>query len=65
VLVDPDATREVRGEELATDCGWTPFEGYEGVFPERTMVRGETVYERTDGEERFGAAIGTNVRSRK
>ncbi|EMA49785.1 MULTISPECIES: dihydroorotase [Halococcus] len=65
VLVDPDATRDIRGEELATDCGWTPFDGFEGVFPEWTMVRGETVYERTDGEERFGAAIGENVRSRE
>jgi dihydroorotase len=64
VLVDPDATREIRGEELATDCGWTPFEGHEGVFPEWTMVRGETVYRRAGSDEkRFGAAVGTNVRS--
>ncbi|EMA43255.1 dihydroorotase [Halococcus saccharolyticus] len=64
VLVDPDATREIRGTELRTDCGWTPFDGFEGVFPEWTMVRGETVYRRDEGdEERFGAAVGENVRS--
>ena len=63
VLVDPDATREIRGEELATDCGWTPFEGFEGVFPEWTMVRGETVYRRTDEGRKFGAAVGENVQS--
>ncbi len=60
VLVDPDATREIRGERLHSKCGWTPFEGRTGVFPELTTVRGEVVYER-DGE-RFGPAVGRNVR---
>ena len=57
-LYDTDRTREIRGEELHTRCGWTPFEGREGVFPEWTMVRGELVYE--NGE--FDDAVGENVR---
>jgi len=63
VLVDPDASREIRGEALHTNCEWTPFEGRAGVFPLWTMVRGELVYERTEESERFGEAVGENVRA--
>ena len=63
VLVDPGTTREIRAENLHTNCEWTPFEGWTGVFPEWTMVRGELGYERTeDGSETFGDAVGRNVR---
>lgn len=61
VLVDPDATREIRGEELHSKVDWTPFDGWQGVFPEWTMVRGMVVYH--DGE--FGDSIGENVRLRE
>jgi dihydroorotase len=72
VLVDPESTREIRGEDLHSKCGWTPFEGMTGVFPELTMLRGRVVYEDpgvsltsadvgpTDGP--FGEAAGENVR---
>ncbi len=59
VLVDPDATREIRADDLHTNCDWTPFEGWTGVFPEMTMVRGTVVFE--DGE--FGENAGENVRA--
>ena len=59
VLVDPDQPREIRGDDLHSKCGWTPFEGMSGVFPLLTMVRGTVVYE--DGEFPSGA-IGENVR---
>ncbi|MFB6142876.1 MAG: dihydroorotase [Halorientalis sp.] len=76
VLVDPDRRREIRAEDRHSKCGWTPFEGRAGVFPELTLVRGSVVYERTGpdsalekaaaGEqegERFGDAVGENVRT--
>jgi len=63
VLVDPGTSREIRGEDLHSKCDWTPFEGWRGIFPELTMVRGRVVYERTpDGEESFGDPKGENVR---
>jgi dihydroorotase len=61
VLFDPDGTREIRGRELHAKCGWTPFEGWTGVFPELTLVRGQAVYDRRDGEATFGDPAGTNV----
>jgi len=71
VLVDPDAARGIRGADLHSNCGWTPFEGRRGVFPEWTMVRGEVVYRDAaaeappvgdDFEGEFGPATGRNVR---
>ncbi|MGQ4554383.1 dihydroorotase [Halobellus sp. GM3] len=59
VLVDPEDEREIRGDDLHSKCGWTPFEGMSGVFPDLTLVRGEVVY---DGEEVVGEPTGENVR---
>ncbi|KAB1197912.1 MULTISPECIES: dihydroorotase [Haloferax] len=58
-LYDLDAARDIRGEDLHSKCGWTPFEGFTGVFPEWTMLRGELVW---DGDS-FGDVTGENVRA--
>ncbi|CCQ36292.1 dihydroorotase [Natronomonas moolapensis 8.8.11] len=58
VLVDPDASVPIRGEDLHSKCEWTPFEGRRGVFPELTTVRGCVVFR--DGE--FADVAGRNVR---
>ena len=63
VLVDRDSHRTIRGGDLHSNCGWTPFEGFSGVFPDLTLVRGRVAYERDGDDERFGAAIGENVRA--
>ncbi|WP_276273806.1 dihydroorotase [Haloarcula litorea] len=62
VLVDTTETTEIRGGDLHTDCGWTPFEGFDAVFPEWTMVRGSVVYEADPAEDVFYPARGRNVR---
>ncbi|GGI96278.1 dihydroorotase [Halobellus salinus] len=59
VLANPERSREIRGGDLHSNCGWTPFEGMSGVFPSLTMVGGTVVYE--DGEF-VGDAVGENVR---
>lgn len=67
VLVDMDDHREIRGESLHSKCDWTPFEGWTGVFPVLTMVRGQVVYRSTGSApntESFGAAWGESVRGR-
>ena len=58
VLVDPEDSVPISGERLHSKCGWTPFEGHHGVFPQLTMVRGTVVYH--DGE--FAEGVGENVR---
>jgi dihydroorotase len=62
VLVDTTETTEIRADERHTACGWTPFEGFDAVFPEWTMVRGTTVYERDSEEDIFYGQQGENVR---
>jgi len=62
VLVDTTETTEIRAEERHTECGWTPFEGFDAVFPEWTMVRGTTVYERDPEGDVFYDHDGENVR---
>jgi dihydroorotase len=61
VLIDPDETEPIRAENLHTKCEWTPFEGWDGTFPEWTMLRGEIAYDR--GDDAFGAVRGRNVRT--
>lgn len=63
-LYDPQEREEIRGEGLHSKAGWTPFEGFEAIFPEWTMVRGTVVYDRSSGTERFGGTRGRNVRER-
>jgi dihydroorotase len=60
-LYDLDEPHTVAGERLHSKCGWTPFEGWTGVFPVWTTVRGERVY--TDEADAFGDADGQNVRA--
>jgi len=62
VLVDTTETTAIRAEERHTDCGWTPFEGFDAVFPEWTMVRGTTVFERDADGDVFSEHRGENVR---
>jgi len=62
VLVDTTETTEIRADERHTACGWTPFEGFDAVFPEWTMVRGTTVFERDPEGDVFYDHAGENVR---
>ncbi|WP_053948847.1 dihydroorotase [Halolamina sediminis] len=61
-LVDLDDPEPIRADALHTKCDWTPFEGREAVFPELTIVDGETVYDGRAGD-RFTVGVGTNVRT--
>ncbi|VUT27921.1 MAG: dihydroorotase [Candidatus Syntrophoarchaeum sp. GoM_oil] len=49
IVVDMDDERAVKEDELHSKCGWTPYEGTIGIFPQMTLVRGEVVYERSCG----------------
>jgi dihydroorotase len=69
VLVDLDDPTTVRGDRLHSKCGWTPFEGWQGVFPERVWLRGDLAYDasRDDGspeaDDAFLAGpVGESVR---
>ncbi|MFD1632600.1 dihydroorotase [Haloplanus ruber] len=58
-LYDVAQTRPIDGARLHSKCGWTPFEGFEGVFPEWTTVRGDRAYDAI--MDTFGTAAGENI----
>lgn len=45
MVVEPDAVAPIRAEDLRTICGWTPFEGWAGLFPRDVYLRGAAVVE--------------------
>jgi dihydroorotase len=48
-IVDLNARRTIRNEDMATRSGWTPFDGFEAVgWPMATIIRGQIVMR--DGE---------------
>ena len=59
IVVDFREKRRLRGDRLASPCGWTPFEGAEVVFPSEHWRDGERV---VDGGEYVGTATGRVVR---
>ncbi|MCK5548661.1 MAG: dihydroorotase family protein, partial [Thermoplasmata archaeon] len=43
IVVDLKDVSKVRGHDLHSKCGWTPFENFEAIFPVATFVRGNLV----------------------
>jgi len=58
IVVDPRAVTAIRGRDLHSKCGWTPFEGFEAIFPEATYVGGELAAE---GRELVGERLGRPI----
>lgn len=48
VVVDARTVTRITPRRVRYKCGWTPFEGMEGVFPRTVYLRGERIVE--DGE---------------
>lgn len=59
VAVDFRAVRRIRAAELHAPCGWTPFEGFPGIFPVLHLLRGETLL---SGGEHVGSPGGRILR---
>jgi len=70
-----EETDEITADRLRSKCGWTPFEGFDGVFPALTLVGGRPVYASPAARDRLpdalapagdgaflGEAAGENVR---
>ncbi|MFA5313487.1 MAG: hypothetical protein WC375_09270, partial [Methanomassiliicoccales archaeon] len=41
MVIDPGRTVRIVGESLHSKCGWTPFEGWDAIFPVSVFLRGE------------------------
>lgn len=63
IVVDPRHAERITAKRVQYKCGWTPFEGMEGCFPQVVYLRGEPIVE--DGEptaEGLGRAITATKR---
>jgi dihydroorotase len=49
-LVDMGARKLIRGHELHSKAGWTPYDGFEAIFPKAVLQRGELLL---DGKELY------------
>lgn len=45
IVVDPRDIVAIRGRDLHSKCGWTPFERFEAVFPQAVYLRGQLIAE--------------------
>jgi dihydroorotase len=61
IVVDPRATSKIKGDGLHSRCGWTPYEGWDAIFPHSALVHGTMVVE--DGDV-SGERVGRNVVAR-
>jgi len=41
IVIDMGTTATVKGEELHSKCGWTPYEGWTAIFPRAVFIRGQ------------------------
>ena len=62
VIVDPKAVSRINAERLHSRAEWTPFEGFEAIFPKTTLVRGVVVY---DGDLEVSPGFGRFQRRQK
>ncbi len=50
--------RKIRAKDLHYKCGWTPYEGFNVIFPHTVIVRGETIVENYElASERTGKFV--------
>ncbi|KYK20118.1 hypothetical protein AYK25_04895 [Thermoplasmatales archaeon SM1-50] len=63
IVVDLKNTRTISAETLHSKCGWTPFEGFPGIFPSMLFIRGEKVIDdhQLVVKKTFGKCVGGNL----
>ena len=62
VIIDPKAVSRINAERLHSRADWTPFDGFEAIFPKTTLVRGVVVY---DGDLEVSPGFGRFQRRQK
>lgn len=58
MVVDLGSPKTIKADMLHSRCGWTAFEGMNGVFPSAVFLRGQLMIE---GEDQVGERNGRDV----
>ena len=61
-VFDLKDVRKIKAEDLHSKCSWTPYEGFEAIFPKMVFIRGEEVLE---SGTRIGRTISSHFSSGK
>lgn len=56
-LFDMSQTSKIAGEDLHSKCGWTPFEGYDAIFPVAVFLRGKLIVKDRKIAEKHGRPL--------
>jgi dihydroorotase len=51
IFIDMDRTRQITSTGLHSKAGWTPYGGFDAIFPEAVMLRGDMLL---DGKDFYG-----------
>ncbi len=62
VIVDPKAVSKINADRLHSRAEWTPYDGFDAIFPKTTLVRGVVVF---DGELAVHPGFGRFQRRQK
>ena len=62
VIVDPKAVSKINVDRLHSRAEWTPYDGFDAIFPKTTLVRGVVVF---DGELAVHPGFGRFQRRQK
>lgn len=60
-VFDLKEVKEIKAKDLHSKCNWTPYEGFEAIFPKKVYIRGEEVLE---SQLRLGRTL-SNLSPRK
>jgi len=62
LVVDYKKISTIRSEDLHSKCGWTPFEGWRGIFPTNVFIRGKNIIEDCEltGSKGFGMHVNVD-----
>ncbi len=60
IIINLKNESKIKGENLHSKCGWTPFEDWPAIFPEAVFIRGEKVIDdyEIQVKQGFGKFVG-------
>ncbi len=57
VIIDFENLTSIDENELHSKCGWSPFHDNEAIFPEKTILRGDVVFDKGSFGKRKGVMV--------
>lgn len=60
VVYNLNDIKKINADYLHSKCGWTPYEGFQAIFPQTTLVRGTIAFK--EGEFYVKEGYGKNIK---